>query len=134
MPKFRTTEELLSIISSVAEVFPWPIEVNYDGDKTMELKSVTVVGINPGYSRDLIFRFLEVSSDGYGEAQIFVKRADGKEEDMNEYIQFRDVDEFKDAVKRIHKHGPNGLDWWEYRFGKTNTNCWTDDVFNIIPC
>ena len=136
MIKFKITEELLGIISSIAETFPWEIEVEYDGEngEMLGINSVTVVGRNPGYSRDLIFKFLEISSEGFGEAEVFIRRADGKEESMNEYIRFSDPTEFKEAVERIHEQGPNGLDWYHYRFGESKTNSWTDDVFNIIPC
>ena len=136
MAKFQINEELLSIIKAIAKVFPFTIEVEWNGDDddVMDLKSVAIIGRNPGYSRDLIFRFLEISSDGYGEAQIFVRRANGKEEDVNTYIKFSDPQEFKEAVERLYERGPNGLDWYHYRFGESKTNSWTDDVFDIIPC
>ena len=129
--KFKITEELLSIMSTIGNTFQWAIEVDWD-EKKEAPKEITLLARH-GHARDIIFRFNEISLDGYGEAEIFIRsRSDGKEESMNEFIQFSDPDEFNDAVKRIYERGPSGLNWWEHRFGKAGTNCWYDDVLNIL--
>lgn len=131
MTKIRMTEELLSIIHAIAEVFQWTVETRWDEKGC--LQEVDLFGRH-GHARDIIFRFNEIDEDGCGEAEIFIRRRGDNEEEesMNEFIQFSDPQEFKEAVERLYERGPNGLSWYEYRFGKSHTNCWYDDVLNIV--